>query len=105
VRAILQNHGESAGARALGLGVGAPSALRALKWSHRRLALDYRPGAYAGDVLIVKAHGRRPDVPALGWAGAVRGRLAEAEIPFHPNGALAGRNVVRVAEILSRRMT
>ena len=104
VRAFLQNHGENAGARALSLGVGAPGALAALKWSHRRLALDYQPDVYAGDVVVVKAHGRRPDILALGWGSAVQGELEEVEIPFRPNGALAGRNAIRVADVLSRRM-
>jgi hypothetical protein len=104
LRAFLQNHGENAGARALALGVGTSGALQALKWTHRRLALDYRPGIYTGDVVVVKAHGRRPDVSGLGWGGPVQGELAEVEIPFHPHGALAGRNAIRVAEILSRRM-
>ncbi len=104
MRAFLQNHGETAGARALSLGVGVSGALPALKWTHRRLALEYRPDVYAGDVVVVKAHGRRPDVPALGWDGTVQGELEEVEIPFHPNGALSGRNVIRVADVLSRRM-
>jgi hypothetical protein len=104
LRAFLQNHGENAGARALAFGIGASGALRALKWTHRRLALEYRPGVYAGDVVVVKARSRRADVAGLGWGGRVQGELAEVEIPFHPDGALAGRNAIRVAEILSRRM-
>jgi hypothetical protein len=103
-RAFLQHHGENAGARALSLGVGVSGALQALRWTHRRLALEYRPDRYAGDVVVVKARGRRPDVPALGWDDAVQGELEEVEIPFHPNGALSGRNVVRVADVLARRM-
>jgi acyl-CoA synthetase (AMP-forming)/AMP-acid ligase II/thioesterase domain-containing protein/acyl carrier protein len=104
VGAFFQNHGETAGARAVGLGMKVSRAPQWLKWTHRRLALDYRPDVYAGHVVVVKLPGRRPDVPALGWDTVVRGILEDVAIPFHPHGALAGRNVARVAEILSRRM-
>jgi acyl-CoA synthetase (AMP-forming)/AMP-acid ligase II len=103
-RAFLQNHGENAGARALSLGVGVPAGLRSVKWAHRRLALEFRPGVYGGEVVVVKALGRRPDVPALGWDRRVRGRLEEVEIPFHPRGVLSGGNAARVADALSSRM-
>ena len=102
--AFLQNHRESAGARALSLGLAVPGGLRLVKWTHRRLALEYRPDVYEGDVVVVKAHGRRPDVPALGWDSKVLGSLEEVEIPFHPNGALSGGNAARVADVLSGRM-
>jgi hypothetical protein len=79
--------------------------LRPVKWTHRRLALEYRPDVYAGEVVVVKVHGRRPDVPALGWDSKAHGTLEEVEIPFHPSGALAGGNAARVADVLSRRMS
>jgi non-ribosomal peptide synthetase component E (peptide arylation enzyme)/thioesterase domain-containing protein len=104
VAAFLQNHGENAGARAIALGLEPSRSPRALKLAHRRLSLDYRPEAYEGEVLVVKVRSRRPDVAALGWGGSVQGRLEEVEIPFHPNGALAGPNARRVAQILSRRI-
>jgi thioesterase domain-containing protein len=103
-RAFLQNHGERAGARALRLGLELPGSLRSVRWAHRRMALDHRPGIYPGDVLIVKAPGRRPDVPALGWRGTILGILEEVEVPFHPAGALAADSAARVAEALSRRL-
>jgi oxalate---CoA ligase len=105
VKAFLQNHGEDAGARALSLGAGAPRSRRSVKWWHRRLALEYRPGLYGGDAVVVKARGRRPDVPALGWDSRVQGKLEEVEIPFHPHGALAGGNAARVADVLSRHIS
>ena len=55
-------------------------------------------------MLVVNVRGRRLDAPALGWRDGVHGRLEEVEIPFHPDGALAGQNAARLADVLSTRL-
>lgn len=91
--AFLRNHGETAAAR---LGIDR------LPIANRRLMLYHTPGGWGGNALIVRLPGKHLDAPALGWSSFIHGRIEVVDIPFHPNGALAGSD--RLADILRRRL-
>lgn len=104
VGAFFENHGETIGAWLMRAGISLPWKVGRMKRTYRRAMLTYTPRDYGGRVLLIKVRGRRLDAPFLGWKEVVLGGVEEVEIPLHPNGALAGANVQRVAAILSERL-
>ncbi|WP_321471827.1 AMP-binding protein [uncultured Paludibaculum sp.] len=96
VRAFFQNHSELTAAR---LGVSGDGGIR-----YRGLMLEYRPGRWSGDALVVRLPGRRLDALELGWREVVQGQLEMVDLPFHPLGALAGPNAELLARLLRDRL-
>lgn len=96
VRDFFKNHTELAAAR---LGLDSQAAIR-----YRGILLSYTPGSWPGDVLLIRLPGRRLNAPLLGWEEVIQGRIEEADLPFSPEGALAGASAARVAEVLRQRL-
>jgi hypothetical protein len=94
--AFVSYHGEWRQARA------ADDGDRPLTVRLRAAAARYGPVPYDGPVLLVRTRGLRLDVPRMGWGDVLRGQVEEAEVPFHPHGALAEASVGHTAEVLSR---
>jgi acyl-CoA synthetase (AMP-forming)/AMP-acid ligase II/thioesterase domain-containing protein len=92
---FFQHHGETAGAL-----LGLPGRNKV----NRRVLLQYTPVPVTTRALVIRVLGHRPHVPSLGWQGIFTGGLISVDIPFDPDGSLAGSNLDRVAKILSERL-
>jgi thioesterase domain-containing protein len=97
VRRFIKHHAQMTGAR---LGTTASMGTATLA-----LSLQYTPAAYAGDVLVFRAPGLQPDIPALGWLPFVNGRADVIDLPCPCVGALAEGNLPSVVRELRSRVT
>ena len=95
--AFVKNHGQTAAAR-LRLDAGRGT-------TNRGLALRYSGGPYDGAVLLIRIAGRRPEVPALGWATLARGPLEIVSLPRWFEGAMSDGNLPMLAEVLQSRLS
>lgn len=91
---LFRNRAELAAARS---GLTRSTAIR-----RRALMLEYRPHPLPLHARLLRLPGHRLDVPLLGWASIFTGGVDLIDLPFHPNGALAGDNPARVAAALAR---
>ena len=90
---LFRNRSELAAARS---GLAHGEAIR-----RRALMLEYRPQLLPLHARVLRLPGRRVDAPLLGWASVFTGGVDLIDLPFHPNGALAGDNPARVAAALA----
>jgi thioesterase domain-containing protein/acyl carrier protein len=84
-----------------------PAHLWHLEEVHWAAAQRYRPGPYAGKVLLLRAQGRRDHIdgdPSLGWSEWVTGPLEVAEVPGNHISLLQEPNVRRLAEVLRHHL-
>ncbi|GAB4405217.1 MAG: hypothetical protein OHK0021_17350 [Bryobacter sp.] len=93
VAAFVKNYQELSAAR---YGVGSVE-----NASYRRLMLEHTPQPWPGDALVLRVRGRRLEAPDLGWREWVGGKLEVQDLPFAGEGALAGDNARRVANMLA----
>ncbi|HTS48881.1 MAG TPA: AMP-binding protein [Bryobacteraceae bacterium] len=74
---------------------------RGARGERRSIAKIWKPRRWAGQVLLVREPGRRPEAPALGWSEVVAD-VREEVVPFYQTGPFASERVTILKEIVER---